>query len=89
MIFYVNFCKATPIITKEELENGEIKIKGPDGKDYLLNNFTQDDKDGMLLEMAFMKRFGTYISIYGADEKMIEEIFTFPEDKEKRILPEK
>ena len=85
---YGNQNKEPVIITKEELENGEIKIKGPDGKDYLLNNFTQGDKDVMLLEMAFMKRFGTYISIYGADEKMIEEIFTFPEDKEKRVLPE-
>lgn len=85
---YGNQNKEPVIITKEELENGEIKIKGPDGKDYLLNNFTQGDKDVMLLEMAFMKRFGTYISIYGADVKMIEEIFTFPEDKEKRVLPE-
>jgi len=71
------------IITKEELEKGEITIEGK-----LLSGFSEGDKDVTLLEMAFMKRFGTYISIQGADIKMIEEIFTFPEDKEKRVLPE-
>lgn len=75
-------------VTKEELESGEIKIKDNDGKEYKLNDFSKGDKDAMLLEMAFMKRFGTWISLYGADIKMIEEIFTFPEEKEKRVLPE-
>ena len=85
---YGNKNQEPVIITKEELESGEIKIQGPDGKDYLLNDFTQGDKDVMLLEMAFMKRFGTYISLNGADVKLVEEIFTFPEDKSKRVLPE-
>jgi hypothetical protein len=75
-------------VTKEELESGEIKIKDNDGKEYKLNDFSKGDKDAMLLEMAFMKRFGTWISLYGADIKMIEEIFTFQEEKEKRVLPE-
>ena len=78
----------TVIITKEELENGQIKIKGDDSKDYTLNDFSKGDKDVTLLEMAFMKRFGTFISLHGADIKMIEEIFTFPEDKTKRVLPD-
>ena len=78
----------TVTITKEELETGEISIKDDTGKEYTLNDFSHGDKDVALLEMAFMKRFGTRISLNGADIKMIEEIFTFPEDKEKRVTPE-
>ena len=70
------------IITKEELEKGEVIIEN-----ILLNDFSSGDKDVTLLEMAFMKRFGTYISLSGADIKLIEEIFTFPEDKGERVLP--